>query len=167
MVSITTTAVNLENYITGKDADGNTLAHVLIENCDNENFTLEIQPFKMIENNFSDEQKLLFECFEKINGSPKEVHEVLLMAYLAKMGEKINNNKKLDPIITMMDELTPEDIFEAKNNNNETISDVAKRKSTQNPESKRCGFCNNFLEVIKIHELVSNSHELVLNNSGQ
>jgi hypothetical protein len=153
-----TTAVNLENYLTGRDANGNTLAHILIENCDNEDFTLEIQPFKIIENNLPDEQKLLFECFEKINGSPKEVHDALFKAYLDTIDEKINNNKKLDAIVAI-DTMTVEDIFTIKNNNNETIHDVAKRKSAQNPESQRCRFCNNLLEVIKMRELASKDKE--------
>src|SRR4030095_1603040 len=118
-------AVDLEQYITGNkvDADGKTFLHILAENCDNNEFTIEIKPFNGIDKKIQQE-------------SAKLAWEVALASTFS---EQKQNEIALGRAKT---------IVMAKDNDGETALDILKRKNAVANSCERCKVAMELFQVV-------------------
>jgi hypothetical protein len=121
-------SVDLGKYLSGNyvDANGQTLFHIIAQNCDDDNFKAEIKVFDFLENKL-----------------PAEVDK------LGKKGQLFEVMQQLSPgLAGMAMALEMVEFIEIKDNNGETALDLAKKRNVLSGH-KRCDVCVTLLEVFE------------------
>lgn len=112
------------------DDNGQTILHKLVDNCDNDDFTVSLRLFDFIENELP-----------------------ALVSHDSELGKKlmaINTIFELSPELAQMLALKEvHDYIETKDNNGDTALDIAKRRNEKNLH-QRCGLCIEFLEIFNV-----------------